>query len=248
MHRRLSAVSAVACALLVAGGLAAEAAPAAAQPSDRLERDVREALRRDRGLRRLEVTTNGSEVTLAGELDTFWLKSEAIRRALDVDGVETVVSEIALPEGSDRGLVEDISQAVRRYPHYTVFDYIDGRIENGVVTLTGRVTSERDKRAEVFERVAKIRGVQDVRNEIVSISPSTGDNRLRLAIARQVFNNVHFQRFASFANPPFHIIVERGVVTLVGYVQGEIERRELERIARQTDGVLRVFNQLQTAQ
>ena len=245
MHRRLSFAV---CSLLVAGGLAAEAAPAPAQPAERLEREVREALRRDRGLRRLEVAANGSEVTLVGGLDTFWLKSEAIRRALDVDGVETVVSEITLPEGSDRGLVDDVSRAVRRYPHYTVFDYIDGRIENGVVTLTGRTTSERDKPAEVFERVAKIRGVQDVRNEIVTITPSTGDNRLRLAIARQVFSNVHFQRFASFAVPPFHIIVERGVVTLVGYVQGEIERRELERIARQTNGVLRVVNHLQTAQ
>ena len=245
MHRHLSVAV---CALLVVGGLLTEAAPAAAQPSDRLEREVRDELRRDRGLRRLEVTTNGSEVTLAGGLDTFWLKSEAIRRALDVDGVETVVSEITLPEGNDRGLVDDVSRAVLRYPHYTIFDYIDGRIEDGVVTLMGRVTSERNKRDEVFERVAKIRGVQDVRNEIVMISPSTGDNRLRVAIAQQVFNNVHFQRFASFANPPFHIIVERGVVTLVGYVQGEIERREMETIARQTYGVLRVFNQLQTAQ
>ena len=245
MHRRLAVA---ACTVFVAGGLLTGAAPTAARPADRLEREVRDALRRERGLRRLEVATNGSEITLTGRLDTFWLKSEAIRRALDVDGVETVVSEIILPEASDRGLVDDVSRAVRRYPHYTVFDYIDGRIEDGVVTLTGRTTSERDKPAEVFERVAKIRGVQDVRNEIVSISPSTGDRRLRLAIARQVFSNVHFQRFASFANPPFRIIVERGVVTLVGYVQGEIERRELERIARQTNGVLRVFNRLQTAQ
>ena len=244
MHRHLSVAAGV---LLVLGGLVSEAAPGAAQPSDRLEREVRDALRRDRGLRQLEVAANGGEVTLAGRLDTFWLKSEAIRRALDVGGVETVVAEITLPEGSDVGLVDDVSRAMLRYPHYTVFDYLDGRIENGVVTLTGWVTSERDKRAEVFERVATVRGVQDVRNEIVSISPSTGDNRLRTSIARQVFNNAHFQRFSSFANPPFHIVVERSVVTLLGYVQGEIERRELERIARQTDGVLRVVNQLQTA-
>ena len=245
MHRHLSVTV---CALLVMGGLLTEAAPAAAQASSRLEQEVRDALRRDRGLRRLEVTTAGGEVTLAGRLDTFWLKSEAIRRALEVDGVETVVSEITLPEGSDRSLVDDVSRAMMRYPYYTIFDYLDGRIEDGVVTLLGRVTSERDKRAELFERVAKIRGIQDVRNEIVMISPSTGDSRLRTAIARQVFSNVHFERFVSFANPPFHIIVERGVVTLVGYVQGEIERRELERIVRQTNGVLRVFNQLQTTQ
>ena len=242
MHRHLSVA---ACALLALGVLFTEAAPASAQPSERLER-VRDELRRERGLRRLEVTVNGSEVTLTGGLDSFWLKSEAIRRALEVDGVETVVSEITLPEGSDESIIGGVSRAVLNYPYYTVFDYLDGRVENGVVTLIGRVTSERDKRDEVFERVAKVRGVQDVQNQIVQMSPSTGDNRLRNSLAQQIFRNIHFQRFASYKNPPFRILVDRSVVTLVGYVQGEIERREMESIARQTFGVLRVHNQLQT--
>ena len=243
MHRHLSVAV---CGLLLPGGLLTGSAPAAAQPSERLEREVRDELRRERGLRGLEVATNGGEVMLAGRLDTFWLKSEAIRRALDVDGVETVVSEITLPEGSDRSIIDDVSRAVLNYPYYTVFDYLDGRVENGVVTLIGRVTTERDKRAEVFERVAKVRGVQDVRNQIVEMSVSSADNRLRNALARQVFNNIHFQRFAMQKNPPFRILVDRSVVTLVGYVPGEIERREMESIARQTFGVLRVHNQLQT--
>lgn len=244
MHRQLSVAV---CALLALGVLPTGVAPASAQPSERLER-VRDELRRDRGLRRLEVAIDGSEVTLSGRLDSFWLKSEAIRRALEVDGVETVASEITLPEGSDRSIIDDVSRAVLNYPYYTVFDYLDGRVENGVVTLIGRVTSERDKRDEVFERVAKVRGVQDVQNQIVQMSPSTADNRLRNSLAAQIFNNIHFQRFASYKNPPFRILVDRSVVTLVGYVQGEIERREMENIARQTFGVLRVHNQLQTMQ
>ena len=242
MHRHLSAAV---CVLLALGVLQTGTAPAAAQPSERLER-VRDELRRERGLRRLEVAIDGSEVTLSGRLDNFWLKSEAIRRALEVDVVETVASEITLPEGSDTSIIDDVSRAVLNYPYYTVFDYLDGRVENGVVTLIGRVTSERDKRDEVFERVAKVRGVQDVQNQIVQMSPSTADNRLRNSLAQQIFRSIHFQRFASYKNPPFRILVDRSVVTLVGYVQGEIERREMETIARQTFGVLRVHNQLQT--
>ena len=244
MHRHLSVAV---CALLAVGVLSTGATPTSAQPSERLER-VRDELRRERGLRRLDVAVNGSEVTLTGRLDTFWLKSEAIRRALEVDGVETVVSEITLPEGSDESIIGGVSRAVLNYPYYTVFDYLDGRVENGVVTLIGRVTSERDKRDEVFERVAKVRGVQDVQNQIVQMSPSTADNRLRNSLAQQIFNNIHFMRFASYKNPPFRILVDRSVVILVGYVQGEIERREMETIARQTFGVLRVHNQLQTMQ
>ena len=106
------------------------------------------------------------------------------------------------------------------------------------------MTPERDKASEIFERVAKIRGVQDVQSSIKTLPPSQSDQRLRSNIARRVFRSSHFQRVAGMLNPPFHIIVHNSVVTLVGYVQGEIEQRELVRIVTQTQGVLRVENQL----
>jgi osmotically-inducible protein OsmY len=216
------------------------------QTSTGIEREVREELRGERDLRRIAVTVTGGEVTLTGEVETFWSKSEAIRRALEVDGVETVISEIEIPPAeSDQDLAEEVGKAVQRYPYYTLFDDLNGRINGGVVTLTGRVTPERDKAGELFERVAKIPGVQDVQNQIEPMSPSSGDNRLRQAIARAIFTNTHFIRFSTQRNPPFHIIVENSIVTLIGYVQGEIERREMEQIVGFTPGVLRVVNELQ---
>ena len=233
--------------LLVLGVFVASVAPAVAQTSTVIEREVREELRRDRDLRRLEVTVVGGEVTLRGELKTFWSKSEAIRRSLTVDGVERVVSEMEIPPAeSDQQLANEVGKAVQRYPYYTVFDYLDGRINAGVITLLGKVTAERDKARELFERVAKIPGVQDVQNRIETITPSSADDNLRRNIARVVFGSSHFQQFSSRSNPPFHIVVERSVVTLLGYVQSEIERREMEQLARQTTGVLRVVNLLQT--
>ena len=80
------------------------------------------------------------------------------------------------------------------------------------------------------------------------MTPSTADRNLRRSIFQAVSRSTHFERVSRARNPPFHIIVERSGVTLVGYVQGEIEYRELERIARQTQGVLRVDNQLQRVQ
>jgi osmotically-inducible protein OsmY len=216
------------------------------QTSTGIEREVREELRGERDLRRIAVTVSGGEVTLSGEVETFWSKSEAIRRALGVDGVETVVSEIEIPPAeSDQDLAEEVSKTMQRYPYYTLFDNLNGRINDGVVTLTGRVTPDRDKAGELFERVAKISGVQDVQNQIEPMSPSSTDNRLRQAIARAVFTNTHFIRFGTQRNPPFHIIVENSIVTLIGYVQGEIERREMEQIVAFTPGVLRVVNELQ---
>ncbi len=234
-------------ALLVLGAFVASVVPVTAQTSTVIEREVREELRRDRDLRRLDVTVVGDEVTLRGELKTFWSKSEAIRRSLTVDGVEVVVSEMEIPPAeSDQKLANEVVKAVQRYPHYTVFDYLDGRINAGVITLIGKVTAERDKAGDLFERVAKIPGVQDIQNQIETITPSSADDNLRRTIARVVFGSSHFQQFNSRSNPPFHIVVERSIVTLLGYVQSEIERREMEQMARQTTGVLRVVNLLQT--
>jgi osmotically-inducible protein OsmY len=79
------------------------------------------------------------------------------------------------------------------------------------------------------------------------LPPSKGDEDLRRIIAYQLFASDHFERFASQSNPPFHIVVHNSVVTLYGVVQSEIEYREMERIIRQTEGVLRVQNKLQKA-
>ena len=234
-------------ALLIVCAVGASVIPGAAQTATRIEREVRESLRGERDLRRLDATVAGTEVTLTGEVETFWAKSEAIRRALDVDGVETIVAEIEIPPAeSDETLAAEVARAVQRYAYYTIFDLLDGDITDGVVTLMGKVTSERDKVSELFELVAKIPGVQDVQNQVTTLTPSSEDDNLRRAIVRQIFRSSHFERFASQRNPPFHIIVDKSVVTLVGYVQSDIDRRMMEQIARQTRGVLRVVNELQT--
>ena len=236
----------VAAALSVLVGMTA-GTDAAAQSPEQLKQAVERELRGDRALRRLDVSVAGDEVTLAGRVRHFWDKSEALRRTFEVRGVGTVVSEIEVPVQEDQEeLVEDVSRAIQRYPHYRVWDYIDGRIDNGVVSIFGRVTPERDKAGELFERIAKVRGVQDVHVNITPLSPSSSDERLRYSIGRQLARSEHFQRFATMTNPPFHIIVNNSVVTLVGYVQSRIEYIEMQRIVAQTQGVLRVDNQLQT--
>jgi osmotically-inducible protein OsmY len=218
-----------------------------AQTAAQLEQDVRDALRKERSLRGLDVALLGSEVTLTGELASLWQKSEAIRRALEVEGIETVSTGIEIPPPeSDEDLAEEVGKAVQGYPYYSLFDHLEGDVDSGVVSLWGRVTPDRNKARDLFERVAKIRGVQEVRNDIRTMTPSTGDTNLRRRLSRQVFRSSHFERFQNARNPPFHIIVERSSVTLVGWVQGEIERREMEQIARMTQGVLKVDNQLQT--
>ena len=218
----------------------------AGQTSPALEREVRESVHDERDLRRIEVSVDGSEATLSGRVENFWDKHRAIERALDVDGIETVVSELELPEPeSDNDIAEEVGKVVQRYPHYTIWDFISGRVEDGRVELGGWVTPDRDKAGDLFERVAKIEGVQDVQSDIQTLPPTQGDNRLRRSIIRQLARNTHFERLAMMPNPPFHIVIRNGVVLLIGYVQGQIEFIEMQRIVGQTQGVLRVENRLE---
>ena len=87
-----------------------------------------------------------------------------------------------------------------------------------------------------------------VQSEIQTLSPSQSDRNLRNSFQRQLAANTHFERVARMVNPPFHIIVNNGIVVLVGYVQTQTEVIEMQRIIAQTQGVLRVDNQLQKLQ
>jgi len=141
--------------------------------------------------------------------------------------------------GSSQGennlqLFRSIQRKVLEYPHYTIFDTVSAEIDSGVVTLTGKVTMPY-KRQEIEKRVNGINGVREIRNLIEVLPASKSDDELRLAIARAIYNNPTFRPLASHVNPPIHIIVERGRVTLLGVVMSHGDRLLARSIARSFD-------------
>jgi osmotically-inducible protein OsmY len=226
---------------------AAPQAAASQSPESAIVAAVKRALSGQSDLRRLEVSAEGGQVTLKGRVPTLWLKMDAVKRTLKVDGVKTVASQIELSKGeSDANLAVGLGRAIDGYPYYTVFDYLDASIKNGVVTLTGFVTPDMKKSEDIFNEVAKVRGVQEIRNQIVTLPTQQGDDDIRASLYTRITDSIHFENVPIDRRPPFHIVVDHGVVTLYGWVQGEIEYRELESIARFTSGVLRVNNTLKT--
>jgi len=134
-----------------------------------------------------------------------------------------VVSSAAAQERKNLQVFNDISSQVLRYAHYTIFDDVNASINNGVVTLTGRVTMP-FKKDDIEKRVAKVDGVQRVDNKIRVLPVSPFDDSLRSRIAHAIYDNSSFWHYAAMANPPIHIIVENGRVTLTGVVQDNVER------------------------
>jgi hyperosmotically inducible protein len=144
----------------------------------------------------------------------------------------------------DLQIFEDVSQQVLRYPHFTIFDSISANVEDGVVTLTGKVTMPY-KRDAFATRVARINGVREVRNEITVLPVSQWDDELRFRIARAIYGNANFWNYGAMANPPIHIVVENGRVTLEGVVNSNVDRMVARSIAS-SFGAFSVTNNLKT--
>lgn len=141
-------------------------------------------------------------------------------------------------------IFQDVSRQVQRYSRYTVFDNVSAQVQDGVVTLSGKVTMP-FKSADIERRVANVDGVQQVRNEVTVLPVSLFDDELRLRIARAIYGNSNFWQYGAMWNPPVHIIVENSHVTLEGVVHSNIDRL-LARSIASSFGAFSVTNNLRT--
>ena len=110
--------------------------------------------------------------------------------------------------------------------------------------LKGKVTMPY-KVKEIERRVSRVVGVKQVRNEIEVLPVSFFDDELRYGIARSIYGNPAFWLYAAMANPPIHILVEHGRVTLTGVVNNNVERM-LARSLASAFGAFSVQNELRT--
>ena len=144
----------------------------------------------------------------------------------------------------DFQVLKDVATSVDRYVHFTIFDDVSASVKDGVVTLTGKVTMPY-KHEDIAKRVATISGVREVRDQIGVLPVSSFDDELRMRIARSIYGNSNFWNYGIMPNPPIHIVVEHGRVTLTGVVQSEVDRMLARSLATQF-GALSVKNDLKT--
>jgi osmotically-inducible protein OsmY len=227
---------------------AVSAAPALAQEraslTDRqIQAQVEHRLEK-KDINRVAVGVADGTVSLSGTVANAWAKQEAVEQALKVKSVVGVANNIAvLRAESDEMVARELARKVRTYVRYTIFDDVQIGVENGVATLSGRVTMPY-KADELADIASRVRGVQEVRNEVQALPVSINDDRLRGSLARRIYRDSLFSTYAFHAYPPIHIVVERGNVTLSGAVGSEVERVKAGMIARSTFGVFNVENRL----
>jgi hyperosmotically inducible periplasmic protein len=161
--------------------------------------------------------------------------------ALGVGSAQAFAGQL---ERKDLQVANDVIRTVNNYSRFSIFDDVSVQVNNGMVTLTGKVTMP-FKATDIAKRVAEVESVKGVDNRIEALPASFFDDQLRYRIARTIYGSPDFVSYAALANPPIHIVVDRGRVTLTGVVNSEVDKR-LARTLASFSGAFSVKSELRT--
>ena len=112
--------------------------------------------------------------------------------------------------------------------------------------LLGQVTRPTLK-TEAERRLKGIEGIEQVINDIEVLPLSPADDRIRLAVARNIYRSDALDRYGFQSQPSIKIIVKQGRVVLEGYVDTEMDKTVAGLKAREVSGVFEVKNNLSIA-
>ena len=237
--------------IVVAASVAVLAIFAEGSPQDKnlaaIQKTVEQELQKDGLLagNTIQVSVGNGTITLTGTVRTLTqitqagLDAAAVKRHFSVENNLTLVKSDLTPEQ----IAEGIETALDKSSFYGIFDRCGFLVDfEGVVTLMGRVYLL--GHAAAYTKLAEAQpGVTKVVNKLRPIMPSDADNALRQQVARLIYNR---PMAASFARQkgPIHILVENGVVTLVGTVSSESDFDAYRSLVRNNTQALAVMNEL----
>ena len=138
----------------------------------------------------------------------------------------------------DPGCDAAIARGAARIAAKTLADLVGGRGKVGDIGITAGSQTGREREQGFLDGMKQYPDI-----EVLPVS--IYDDELRQKIARAIYGNSAFWRYAAMVNPPIHIIVERGRVTLTGVVGSEVDRA-LARSLATGRGELSVANELRT--
>lgn len=189
-------------------------------------------------------------VTLFGTVELFIDKENAekrVRKVKNVDGVRNHV-QIAGKQVSDPELRETLANKLRydRVGYGIVFNNLTVGVENGAVTIGGKVRDYPD-RSSAIAIVETTPGVKDIIDEIDVAPVSPFDDELRVRLARAIYGHSALQKYAIDPQAPIRIVVENGHVELAGVVLNQGDRQIAYAQASSVPGVFSVKNDLMVA-
>ena len=144
---------------------------------------------------------------------------------------------------SARSIEDQVYKKILRLPRYEVFDHIGFRVDGGTVTLYGKVRNAINK-SDAENTVERIPGVTQVVNNIEVLPLGSFDETIRRNLYRQLSRTGALSRYLWPVNPSVRLIVDRGHVTLEGFVANRGDYNTMNVIANGVSGVFSVTNNL----
>lgn len=145
--------------------------------------------------------------------------------------------------GANRALEDQIYKKILRLPYYEVFDHIAFKLSDGTVTLYGKVRNATNKGSA--ERVVrKLAGVTRVVNNIEVLPLGSFDDTIRRDLYRTISRSGGLSRYLWTVNPSVRLIVDRGHVTLEGFVANRGDYNTMNILAHGVSNVFSVTNNL----
>src|SRR5262245_63812322 len=116
-----------------------------------------------KGPRQSAETIRTVEVSAEKETGGFIMFARFVATALVVLAAATSAGATAQKENLQ--LFREVQQQVLQYPHFTIFDSVSAQVDQGTVTLIGKVTMPY-KKNDIERRVSKLPSVSRLVNKI----------------------------------------------------------------------------------
>jgi hyperosmotically inducible periplasmic protein len=174
----------------------------------------------------IQVDADDGIVELKGKVVSLAAMRRAEQIAARVDDVMRVENrlEVEAKFRNDQVVANEIAEQIRGSVWFDIFDWVEDKVNSGVVTLTGAVR-EPWRKEQYGEIAADVLGVREVNNQIEVLPTSIYDDQLRVQTARLIYGDPRFSRYAYRSNRPIHIIVKNGRISLEGAVANQLEKQ-----------------------
>lgn len=144
---------------------------------------------------------------------------------------------------SQRSIEQQVNHKILKLPYYEVFDHISYQVNGDTVTLSGKVRNATNKKSA--ERSVKdIPGVARVVNNIEVLPVGGFDESIRHSLYRKLSNTGSLSRYLWTVNPSVRLIVDRGNISLEGYVANKGDYNTMNIVAHGVPGAFSVTNNL----
>ncbi|PYT00436.1 MAG: transport-associated protein [Acidobacteria bacterium] len=145
--------------------------------------------------------------------------------------------------GSARSIEDQVRKKILMLPRYEIFDAIGYQVNGDTVTLTGKVRNSVNKK-DAEKAVSRIAGVSRVVNEIEILPVGGYDESIRVRLYEKIAGSGSLSRYMWENDPSIRLIVDRGHVSIEGFVSTRGDYNSINILAQGIPGVFSVTNNL----